>query len=313
MFPCSCGEGDRANEPVPPLRVGWFLWTGWFPIILARDLGYFERRQVQIEPILYDSYTQLLPDFSSGKIDATFAGLYELLKSNIPNFKVILVSDHSDGAEGLMVVPDIQTPADLKGKRIGIQGALSGSEFIVVTLLRRHGLTRNDLTLVDVDAERVIEAMPETIRGGYTWEPFIGQGKKKGYRLLFSTADTPGMVPDVLAVHERLVTTRAKELQAFVDAWFEALTFWQAQPDQALRIIAKATGLQPQDIDTAGCRLATAKDNRRLFSKEDPESLETVGREQINFFLSMGDASSVPVVEKVLEPRFIMHSSEQQR
>ncbi len=302
----SCGEPPVA--PVTPaLRVGWFLWPGWYPMAVASQKGFFTRHGARVEPVLYESYTEMFSDFAAGRLDGVFAGLYELLKSGIPDVKVVLVTDTSDGAEGLVVAPDIATPADLKGKRIGIQGALSGSEFIITTLLRENGLERNDLVLVDVGPEIVLETMPERIQGGYTWEPFLSRARDKGYRVLFTTADTPGMVPDVVAFRGTVARERAAEVRGFVDAWFEAQDFWLRNPAEGNAAIAAVTKLDPATISLEGCRLFSRQDNQRAFTPgEDRSSLWHVGALQIAFFISIGDASTAPDLGAVLEPAFVL-------
>ena len=290
----------------PPLRVGWFLWPGWYPIVIAEKKGFFAKHGVEVEPVLYEAYTDIFSDFAAGKLDAAHGGLYELLKSNISTMKVVLATDYSDGAEGLVVTPDITTPQDLKGKRIGIQGALSGSEFIITTLLRRHGLSRNDLILVDVGPEIVLETMPERIQGGYTWEPFLSLAKKRGYKVLFTTADTPGMVPDVIAFQENVIKRRKADVQAFVDAWFEAQEYWLNNREEGDAIIADATGQDRRQISLDGCRVLTRKENQAAFRDDGGNvSLYKTGKRQIEFFISVGDASTAPVIQEALSPDFV--------
>lgn len=136
-----------------------------------------------------------------------------------------------------MVTPDIKSPRDLAGKRIGIQGALSGSEFVITMLLRQNGLSRSDLTLVDMEPESLLQEMPGNIQGGYTWDPYLSEALDRGYRLLFTTADTPGMVPDVAAFHGSVLLERRAEIQGFVEAWFEAVRFWQEHPAPDLPLL----------------------------------------------------------------------------
>lgn len=301
----ACSTAPTPEEKTP-LRVGWFLWPGWYPIVIAKEKGFFDKHGVAVEPILYSVYTDIFSDFAAAKLDAAHGGLYELLKSNVPNMKVVLVTDNSDGAEGLVVTPDIKTPADLAGKRIGIQGALSGSEFIITTLLRRHGLSRDALTLIDVGPEIILETMPERIQGGYTWEPFLSKAIDKGYTVLFTTADTPGMIPDVIAFQGAVVRKRPEDVQNFVNAWFEAQEYWLANRAEGDAIIAKATGQNPEDISLEGCRFFTRRDNQKAFQKDDsPLSLYTTGAKQIEFFTSVGDASQIPDLEKTLYPVFV--------
>jgi len=301
----ACSQTSPTVQP-KPLRVGWFLWPGWYPIVIAKEKGFFDKHGVQVDPVLYTSYTDIFSDFAAAKLDAAHGGLYELLKSDVPNMKVVLATDNSDGAEGVVVTPDIKTPADLAGKRIGIQGALSGSEFIITTLLRRHGLSRNDLTLVDVGPEIVLETMPEQIQGGYTWEPFLSKAIDNGYKVLFTTADTPGMVPDVIAFQNSVVKERRADVQAFVDAWFEAQEYWLAHRQEGDAIIARATGQRPEDISLEGCRIFSRQDNQKAFTKEAAfSSLFETGAKQIAFFISIGDATTAPDLDAVLDPSFV--------
>ncbi|MEW5772279.1 MAG: ABC transporter substrate-binding protein [Thermodesulfobacteriota bacterium] len=306
VLPSACSEEKVAPPTREPLRVGWFLWTGWYPMAIAQERGLFAKHGARIEPVLYETYTNIFSDFAAGKLQGAFGGLYEMLKANPPGLRVVLVTDTSEGAEGLVVTPDIKTPRDLAGKRIGIQGAMSGSEFIITTLLRRNGLSRADLALVDVDPEIVLGQMPVNIQGGYTWEPFLSKALERGYRLLFTTADLPGMIPDVVAFHESALRERRDDVQGFVNAWFEAVEWWVANPEEGGRIIARATGLKPEEITLAGCRLYDRAANRLAFTPgRDTSSLYFTGRKQIEFFTSMGDVSAAPDLDQTLYGGFV--------
>lgn len=296
----------KAPPPPPPLNVGWFLWNGWYPMAIAQELKLFEKHGVALNPILYKSYTDILPDLSSGKLDGGFGGMYEILKSNIPHLKIVLVTDHSDGAEGLVVLPSITVPQDLKGKRIGFQGALSGSEFLVTTFLRNFGLSRNDVTLLSVPPETVLDRIPDYLDGGYTWDPFLAKAQQKGYRCLFTTADMPGLIVDVVAFHGRVARERPQDIKKFNAAWFEAIEFWRTHPPEATAMIARVTGLKPEEITTQGCRLFNLQDNLTTFQAgDDYRSIRFTARKQVDFFISVGDASMAPDIEQILTPEFL--------
>ncbi len=301
-----CGTSAPPMPPKPPLQVGWFLWNGWYPMAIAQELKLFEKHGVAVKPILYTNYTEILPDLSSGRLDAGFSGMYEVLKSNLPDLRIALVTDHSDGAEGLVVLPSVQGPKDLKGKRIGVQGALSGSEFLITTFLRTHGLSSKDLTLVSVPPESVLERMPAQIHGGYTWDPFLAQARQKGYRTLFTTADMPGLIVDVVAFQGRVAQERPEDIRRFNAAWFEAVEYWKAHPQEATAMIVKVTGLKPEEITSAGCRLFTRQDNQDTFrNADDYRSVRFTARKQVEFFISVGDASTPPDLDRILTSDFL--------
>jgi NitT/TauT family transport system substrate-binding protein len=301
---CTAEEPSRPAQP--ELRIGWYLWPGWYPMAIAQDRGLFAKHGVQVKPILYSSYTNIFSDYAAGVLDGGFGGLYELLKINVRGTKVVLVTDTSNGAEGLVALPSISKPQDLAGKRIGIQGGLTGSEFMVTTMLRRNGLSRADVTFIHVEPESVLEQMPEKIHAGYTWDPYLSRALAEGNHILFTTADIPGMIPDVLALQGRVVSDRPEEVRGLLRAWFEAVEFWKSNPEEAAASIARVTGLKPEDISLQGCRQYSLADNHAAFAPADrPTSLHFVGREQIDFIMSMGDAARTPDLDQVLDGSFL--------
>lgn len=302
----ACTAESPPDAAKPEIRVGWYLWPGWYPMAIAQDQGLFTKHGLKIKPILYTSYTNIFSDFAAGIIDGGFGGLYELLKINTPGLKVVLVTDTSDGAEGLVALSNIATPRDLSGKRIGVQGGLTGSEFVVTTMLRRNGLSRADVTFIHVEPETILEQMPGKIQAGYTWDPYLTRAVENGHRILFTTADTPGMVPDVVAFQGRLAQERPEDIRAFLRAWFEAVEFWKSHPQEATASIARITGLKVEDISLQGCRLFSLQDNHKAFTLDDsPTSLHHVGDQQIDFIMGMGDATTAPDLHQALDGSFL--------
>lgn len=289
-----------------PLNVGWFLWNGWYPMAIAQELKLFEKHGVRVNPILYKSYTDILPDLGGGKLDGGFSGMYETLKSNIPNLKIVLVTDHSNGAEGLISLPSIHTTRDLIGKKVGYQGALSGSEFLITTYLRKNSVDPKDITMLTLSTENVLDRMPEEIQAGYAWDPFLAQARKRGYNLLFTTADMPGLIVDIVAFHGSVVRERPEDIRKFNNAWFEAVEFWKKHPREATGMIARVTGLKPEEITDEGCRLFSRQDNLSTFRPgTDYSSVYYTARKQVEFFISVGDASAAPKTDQILTPEFL--------
>jgi len=301
-----CGKSEQHPVESRPLIVGWFLWSGWYPMAIAQELKLFEKHGVTVKPVLYNSYTEILPDLGSGKIDAGFSGMYETLKANIPEIKIILVTDYSEGAEGVVVTPDIKTPRDLKGKSIGFQGALSGSEFMITTYLRKHGISPRDLMMINISPEAVLDQIPGRIQAGYTWDPFLSRAHGKGLKVLFTSADMPGLIVDIVAFHGSVARERPQDMKKFIDAWFEAVDYWRTNPEKAASVIAKVTGLQKSEITLTGCRLLNREDNLKAFKEgTDSTSLYFTATKQVDFFITVGDATVAPDIKTILTPAYL--------
>ncbi len=288
-----------------PLRIGWYRWPGWYPMAIAQDQGFFARKGVNVVPVLYDDYAHVLVDLASGKIDGCCCGLYEALRSGLPDLGIVLVTDHSDGAEGLVVSPDIHDPRDLVGKRIGMQQSSSGAEFLVSDMLLRHGLSLADLTVVDLDLKDIVAEMPGNIQAGYTWEPYLAEARDKGYRLLFSTADAPGMIVDVVAFNGRVLRARGDDVRAFIAVWFEAVALWSDGSRTAAESIERIVG-EKTSGERTGYHVLDLDANIRAFQDADSSlSLHQAGTRQVEFLVKRGYLSARPDLWRMLDGSFL--------
>jgi len=302
----ACAGGSTPVSTKPPLKVAWTLWPGWYPILIAQQQGFFEKHGVNIEPVRYDNYQAVFPDIASGKLDGAVSGLYDLLvpASQIP-LKVVMVTDDSDGAEGLIATSDIQTAADLAHKRIGVSSGSIG-EFFAISLLRQNGLSSADVTLVNVDAETVPNQVPSQIDAGYTWEPYLSGAMANNNHVLSSSADVPGLIPDVVAFQAAVVEQRPEDIRAFVAAWFEAVAWWQANPSAGNDLIAKATDQNASDISTVGVKIFNQADNVKAFAQgTDTTSLFFTGSKQLEYLISINVFTTPPDLNQLLDPSFL--------
>jgi NitT/TauT family transport system substrate-binding protein len=302
----ACGAQAPAVSANPPLRVGWTLWPGWYPIVIAQEKGFFAKHGVTVEPVFYSNYEAVYPDLVSGKLDGAVSGFYDLLvpASQAP-LKVVMVTDNSNGAEGLIAVNDITKPTDLANKRIGVSFGSIG-EFFTFNLLRNNGLTKADVTFSNVDAETVPSQVPSQLDAGYTWEPHLSQAAANNAHILASTADTPGLVPDVVVFQAQIAQKRPEDVRGFVAAWFEAITWWQANQAEGNSIIAKATNQKPEDISTTGVKLFDQAGNVSAFQPgSDTTSLFYTGKLQTDYLTSISAFNSALDLNTLLDPSFL--------
>ena len=94
---------------------------------------------------------------------------------------VTAIVDESAGADGILVKNDINSIADLKGKKVGVS-INQTSHYLLLQALETAGLTDADVDLVnsgDLDA-------------AVTWEPYLSNAVEQGVgKLIFSSKDAP--------------------------------------------------------------------------------------------------------------------------
>ncbi len=259
----ACAPG----RPVEPLRVEWTYWPGDWILLVAQDQGFFEKHGVRVEPHLYEIFEEAMPDLAAEKMDAGFfvvGDFVPIVKND--NLRAVFITDISSGADQVVARSEIKSLRDLKGKRIGVNLGTFG-ELFVYKMLERAGLRPADVTLININPENVPQAIPDQIDAGHTWEPFTSRALAQGHQVIFSSADTPGLIPDLLVMRTQVLRERPEDVRAFLRAWLEAVEFTQQYPDRAIASIAKLSGMKPEEISFEGVQLYTLEDNLAAFSQ----------------------------------------------
>ncbi len=309
----ACG-GQTVVETRAPLKVAWVLWGGWYPIVIAQEQGLFQKHGVEVEPVFYEIYSDIPADFATGKVDGGLFALFDILPlesyqqaaGGIVSDRVVMVTDDSRGADAVVAKAGIASVAGLKGQRLGVKIG-SYAEVMIQRVLEDNGLTTGDVQLVDVPPERALEALTSgKVDAIHAYEPYVSQTLAEGYHILFSSAQTPGIIPNVLAFHGEVLRDRPEDVRAFVAAWFEAQAYWLANPEAGNQIIATATGQKPEDISLAGIEVRTLEANRSAFQpRADPDSLYFSTQYNLDFLVKSGMVSAAPDVNNLLDASFL--------
>jgi NitT/TauT family transport system substrate-binding protein len=292
-----------------PLRVEYAPWWGDYTALVAQEKGLFEKHGVTVELIPYEVLSRAFPDLAAGKIDVGLIGIGDALNvaRRVP-VKVVAVYDQG-GESTIVAAPDILNVADLKGKTIGVPAG-STYELFVRAMLKSSGLSLEDVTLVNVDPEIVAEHMPDEIQAAYVWEPYLTQLIKQSNRVLYRSEPGNRFFPDVITMRADTVADRPEDVKAFLRAWFEALEYRRANPEESNAIIARVTGLPLEEI-TAGYEkilLQDAADNLSSFTQNpgvNTDSIHYTAQANLDYLISLGTASHPIDLNQLLDPSYL--------
>lgn len=307
--PWSVGASGTA-QPSTPLRVEWTDWDGDYTLLVAHQLGLFEKHGLTVEPVYYHSFPDTLPDLAGARLDIGLLGIVDALNlANRIDARVIAVYD-TGGLTSLVAGPEINRPTELRGKRIGVGFGTSG-EMVVRDILRRAGLTPLDVTLVDLDASQVPAALRQRrVQAGVTYEPYTTQALQDGARLL-ANSPLSALLPDVIVVRGDLARQRPEAVRAFLAAWFEAVQYRLDHPQESRQIIAQRTGHSEADL-AAGLAggdltLYTLDDNRRLYagSAAAAQSIYQIARTNLDFMIASGSLTTLLDIRRIFDSAYL--------
>lgn len=248
--------------PVRPLVVAIQPWVGYETLYLAREFKWLPDGIVLHEgKTLSDSFAAL----QSGQADAACITLDEMLRARangIP-LSVALIFDISAGADVVLARPGIGKPADLAGKRLGLEQNALG-QLMLQKLLEVAGLPESSLTLVELAPDKQLAAWRENeIDALITYEPTATQLAREGAHRLFDSRQMPDTIFDVLAVRADRIKDMSV-LQALVAAHFRALEHMSSYHQDALFRVSAREGLSPEEVQRAlaGVTMPTLAANR---------------------------------------------------
>ena len=227
------------------LKLAHSTWVGYGPFYIAQEKGFFKQEGVEIELSVMENTPLKMGALMAGRVDivASTADEFPTYMRNGKPLRYILAVDNSNGGDGVVSHKSIATVADLKGRTVAFEEG-SVSQFFINALLRRNGLTQKDIKVVNMTAtDAGVAFTANRVDAAVTWEPHLSQGANTDHgKILVSSAETPGLIVDVIAVLDKTAIEKRKELEAFVRAWQRALDFLESNPEEGYQIMADGVG-----------------------------------------------------------------------
>jgi len=235
-----------------PLKVGYSDWPGWVAWEIAIEKGMFEKAGVDVEFEWFD-YVASMDAFAAGQLDAVAMTNGDALVTGSTGAKsvMILVNDFSNGNDMVVAAPGIESVADLKGKKIGVEVGFVG-HLLLLNALEKAGLSESDVELVNVPTNETPQVLASgDVSAVVAWQPSSGQALSlvPGSTAVYTSADEPGLIYDVLAVSPASLAANRDEWTKVVKVWYQAVDFLNdpATYEEAVSIMAARVGLEPDE------------------------------------------------------------------
>ena len=266
--------GSQVSWAAQPLKVGYSDWPGWVAWQVAIDKGWFKQAGVDVKFEWFD-YSASMEAFAAGKIDAVTMTNGDALVTGAGGARsvMIMLTDYSNGNDMIIGKPGIKSLKDLKGKKVAVEFGLV-EHLLLLNGLKKAGMKESDVTLVNAKTNE----MPQVLASGDVaavgaWQPIAGQAIKglPGSRPIYTSADEPGLIYDVLAVSPTSLASRKADWQKVVLVWDKVVGFIngpKTQPE-ALKIMAARVGVPAESYAAflKGTKLLTLKEGAAIMTK----------------------------------------------
>jgi len=215
--------------------------------IIAKEKGFFEKHGLDITVSGFTSGKQCLNAVLGGAAQIATTAESPTTAAAMSKQPIAFLArmEYSDLKTLTLKSSGIKTLADLKGKRIAFTAG-TGSEVYTGALLKKAGLTKNDVKLTNLRPQDMLPALSAGDIDAYdTWEPHISNGiKALGDKAV--ALDTAGIYSETfnIVVMQDYLKANPKLIKAFLSAMLDAEAWMKANPEDAITIVSKVSGMK---------------------------------------------------------------------
>lgn len=295
----------------PPIRIAISAWAGVEPAELAAQLGYYEAHGVDVEMVRFSAYSDSLEALRDGNVDAGMHTLDDSLRNMSAgrDVRVVLLTDYSYGGDGLVARAGIESLANLKGSKIGVEIGTVG-HLSVLKILEKADIKIEEVTLVSIPAWEIQQAMLNgQIDAGVTWEPYLTKTANMiGGQVLVTSRDYPESLITTMTFDADVIKSRPEDVQRIVDAYFDAVEYIKQNPLEAYAIMGAAEGISAEEfaLHVEGIKYLDRDANMELFGANENGGIYNTAQEIGTFLFEKNVIKNLPEVQQLFEPVFLL-------
>lgn len=270
-----CGKKQNTsveeNSSLVSVTMAGNPFIGQAPFYIAMDKGFFEENGIDFSIVNFDESSSSLAALVSGNVDMASvtldAAIIAQSKYEEDAVKICSVKDESVGADGILVKNDVESLTDLKGKTVGVS-LNQTTHYLLLKALQSVGLSDEDVVIKDMtSSDAAVSFMSGGVDAAVTWEPYLSDASNSGAgKIIFSSADAPGTVVDVIAISGK--NTDADWIENFYKAYDMALDFLndEATHNEAVSIVSKHLEVEDSETENmlGGIKLYYYEDSKEV-------------------------------------------------
>jgi NitT/TauT family transport system substrate-binding protein len=314
----AAGDDAGSESGGEPIVLAYSAWPGWFPLAIADQEGIFDEAGVEVELRFFADYIGSLDAMAAGEVDGNTQTLNDTMFGVAAGDEQVIVvtNDNSTGNDAIICDESITSIEDMAGKTVGAEPGVV-DHFLLLQGLESVGLTEDDIdfTGLPTDAAAASFAAGELDCVG-VFAPFtLTALEREGSAVLFDSADFPGTISDHIVVTPELIEERPEDVQALVDAWYMTLDWMEANPEEALAILAETAELSTEEYESfaEGTTLFSVEEALAAFEEGDDTTSLPYTADLINpFLVEAGLTEEEAPLEGLFDPSFTQDYADRQ-
>lgn len=223
------------------------------PIWIALDSGLFQRHGLEVELTATPAGDQAIAALIAGELDFVQVSGSTTAAAIVGGADLLVVATTLRTlVQSLVVRPEIESGADLRGKAVGISRFGTSTDTTAQQALQHLGLVpQQDTAIVQIGAvPEILSALAaNAVQGGTLSYPTITLARRQGYRELVDVASLGRPYAFTgISVRRSYAAEQPARVQAFVEAEIEAIALAKHDPALAKATVARYLRLDDAEV-----------------------------------------------------------------
>jgi NitT/TauT family transport system substrate-binding protein len=237
------------------IRILCPTWSGYAPVFVAQELGYFKALGIDVEIKFEDERANVMAamDRKDIEVDMRTVGEYQGKPRDAKTPGIIIGTiDESLGGDGVIAPGEITSVEQLKGKTVASEPNIPGR------LLLQMALKAKGLTLADLDVKQIATAdtvavfADPSISAVVSYQPNLSQAldkiKQRNPHVLLSSAQYPGIIVDVIIARQDDLKANPEKYKKFMIGIFKAIEYFKTNKADFIKLSAPHFNLTPEEF-----------------------------------------------------------------
>lgn len=245
---CAC-ENITSEDLSRPEKIHFAVtpWPGSAALYIARKKGYFEEQGIDADFHSYISGHLGLDALFSGTVDCAVAGDTPIARAIIGQKPVAVIATICEIDRAILIVArkdrGILSPADLKGKKVGVVKGTTADFFLDILLVTSY-IRPSEVHIVDLTAQNMVHALVSgTVDAVSTWSPHtLEAGDQLGDNAVMIHDPSLYKMTWNLVVSRGWIRKSPESIQKVLLAIIKANEFIRENPQEARSITSENMG-----------------------------------------------------------------------
>lgn len=241
-----------STEKGKPVTIAINPWPGYEFLYLAEKKGFFKQAGANVTLIQMGSLADTQRAYVNGHVDGMASTIIEAVQAQPLGgrpLKIVMITDYSNGGDVIIARNGIQDIKSLKGLKVGCEVSSLGI-YILERALSKHGLTLNDVTVINTEQLDGEQAMLDGKIDAFVSYPPISVEilKHKKFRKVFTSSEIPEEVIDTVSISTEILDKTPGLQHALLKAWQMALDYTANNKQDAYAIMSKREGISVDEF-----------------------------------------------------------------